>query len=297
VPQRAAVSARSLVVGLGALGALPACNAIFGHEVHLPDGGPGPGSDAPVVAEVCASPLPPCDVLSVPVIGDWDGDGTDTPGLFDRGRWCYTNARASGGVCQQTLWGFSGDAPIAGDWNGDRVDTPGAFDDQHWALAGAAGDGGPVAFEWGSRDLEPIVGDWEASGKDTPGGVSRVGPGVTWELSNRNSAGGVDREFEWGDSATRPIVGDWDGNGTDTPATYRDGLWSFSNVNDMGGVAAMFRWGDSGDVPVVGDWDGDGYDTVGLYRNGAWLLTDEHIDAILSTTQEPAYTPFRWGTE
>ena len=66
---------------------------------------------------------------------------------------------------------------------------------------------------------------------------------------------------------------------------------------DRGGVAAMFRWGSAGDVPVVGDWDGDGFDTVGLYRNGAWLLTDEHVDALLSTTQEPAYTEFRWGTE
>jgi hypothetical protein len=59
----------------------------------------------------------------------------------------------------------------------------------------------------------------------------------------------------------------------------------------------LFNRGEGDDVPLVGDWDGDGFDTVGLYRNGAWLLTDQHIDALHATTREPAYTPFRWGTQ
>jgi hypothetical protein len=302
VHHRAAVTAGALVVGLGALGALPACNALFGSDVSLagdggPDDAPGSGGDAPVVPEACASPLQPCRAPSVAVIGDWDGNGRDTPGLFDSGRWCYTNTRAAGDVCHATAWGTAGDTPIVGDWNGDGVDTPGVFDDEHWNLKEATEGGGPADFEWGSIGIEPIAGDWEGRDKDTPGGVSNVGAGNTWELSNRNSAGGIDRSFKFGTSATIPLVGDWDGSGTDTPATYRDGLWSFSNANDMGGVAAMFLWGIPGDVPVVGDWDGDGFDTVGLYRDGAWLLTDDHIDAIVGTTQEPAYMPFRWGTD
>jgi hypothetical protein len=285
---------------VGALGALPACNAIFGRDVHLGDGGPdgpGAGSDGPVVPEVCATPLAACSSLSVPVVGDWDGNGSDTPGLFDQGRWCYTNARAAGDVCQATVWGAARDLPVVGDWDGDGVDTPGVFLQGDWSLADAEPGDASADFAWGTINTLPLAGDWEARGRDTPGTTSNVGSGITWELSNRNSSGGVDHEFKWGSNGTIRLVGDWDGNGTDTPATYDEGVWSFSNLNAIGGIAATFAWGEPGDVPIVGDWDGDGFDTVGLYRDGEWLLTDQRIDALNGSTKEPVYTRFRWGAE
>jgi hypothetical protein len=263
--------------------ALAGCNSIYGRTVTL----------AP---EPCAAPLPPCAVTAQPVVGDWDGDDRDTPGLFDQGRWCITNRREAGDVCVGFRWGAAGDTPIVGDWNGDGGSSPGWFNATRWSLKDADRDGNPADFGWGVRTMQPVAGDWDGRGRDTPGGAQDAGDGVAWSLSNHNSGGGVDHMFGWGAAGTIRLVGDWDGNGTDTPAWYRNGTWTFSNVNSGGGVAATFQWGGPDDTPLVGDWDGDGFDTVGLYRNGAWSLSDLHI-AVLSGTQGPAeVSTFRWGT-
>ena len=60
------------------------------------------------------------------VTGDWDGSGTDTPGLFrayqnDRPYWLLRNANSSGPAQSQFQFGSTtqAEAPVAGDWNGD----------------------------------------------------------------------------------------------------------------------------------------------------------------------------------
>lgn len=292
--RRTALTAGAIAIA----GALPGCNALFGRDVRLADDGGdgGVGSDAPGNPATCAAPREPCSGSALPVAGDWDGDGRDSPGLFDRGRWCITNARAAGDVCDDYVWGASTDEPVVGDWNGDGTDTPGTFDAGRWLLQDARTDGSTADFSWGFRDLEPLSGDWTKRGHDTPGGVDDTGPNMSWELSNRNGPGTIDFDFEWGSGRFR-MVGDWDGNGTDTPATFEDGAWEFSNANSAGGVAASFRWGDETHRPIVGDWDGDGVDTVGLYRSGMWLLTDVHIDELHGTTGPVTFNMFRWGTE
>jgi hypothetical protein len=292
VPQRAALIAGAIAVA----GALTGCNAIFGREVHLADGG-GAGDDAPGASETCAAPLPVCAATSRPVVGDWDGNGTDTPGLYDDGRWCVTNAQKDGAVCVEYTWGERGQLPVAGDWNGDGVDTPGVFSDQHWDLQDAEPGGQPAGFSWGLVGMLPLVGDWDRQGLDTPGGIRNLTGNTQWQLSNHSGSGGVDHQFVWGTAGQIDLVGDWDGNGTDTPAAFENGVWRFSNVNTNGGVAATFRWGSSTDLPIVGDWDGDGFDTVGLYRNGMWSLSNEHVSALNGSSGPTAITPFHWGTE
>jgi hypothetical protein len=267
-----------------ALAAQPACNNLFGRDVHLADGVPE-----------CTVASPPCAATAVPVAGDWDGDGTDSPGLFDDGRWCITNTREPGDVCA-LQWGTAGDAPVVGDWNGDDIDTPGWYLDAFWSLTRAGASGEAAEFRWGSIAW-PIAGDWDGRGHDTPGSALEFSEHLTWELSNRNSAGGVDHEFVWGLEGDIPLVGDWDGNGTDTPALFKDGLWTFRNINVMSGDdAASFRWGGPGDTPIVGDWNGDGFDTVGLYRAGTWTLANDRIETIAGSGGPLAVTTFRWGT-
>jgi hypothetical protein len=273
-----------------ALAALPACNALFGLDVRLADDGGLPG------ALECSVAAPPCAATAVPVAGDWDGNGTDTPGLFDAGRWCITNTSAPGDVCA-LQWGTAGVSPVVGDWNGDRVDSPGWYLDAFWSLKHAGAGGETAEFQWGSV-ASPLGGDWDGRDHDTPGSAVEFSEHLTWSLSNRNSSGGVDYELTWGLEGDLPLVGDWDGNGTDTPALFRDGQWTFRNVNIMSGDdAASFRWGGPGDTPIVGDWNADGVDTVGLYRDGTWMLADDRIETIAGSGGPLVVTTFRWGSD
>src|SRR5581483_6633417 len=57
---------------------------------------------------------------------DWNGDGTDTPGIFRNGQWYYTNQLGSGGILTFSF-GSPGDVPVCGDWDGNGTDTPGVF--------------------------------------------------------------------------------------------------------------------------------------------------------------------------
>lgn len=62
------------------------------------------------------------NVNEVPVVGDWNGDGIDTVGVYNRSNAIYelvnTNANAT-----TAAYGSPGSWPVIGDWNGDGVDT------------------------------------------------------------------------------------------------------------------------------------------------------------------------------
>jgi hypothetical protein len=62
-----------------------------------------------------------------PVVGDWDGDGDVTIGVYRNGRFLLRNSNTVGFAEINFLFGQAGDQPIAGDWNGDGVDTIGVY--------------------------------------------------------------------------------------------------------------------------------------------------------------------------
>src|SRR6266498_3575879 len=62
-----------------------------------------------------------------PVVGDWDGNGTATIGIYRHGSFYLRNSNTLGFADLVFLFGQVGDQPIAGDWNGDGIDTIGIF--------------------------------------------------------------------------------------------------------------------------------------------------------------------------
>jgi hypothetical protein len=64
-----------------------------------------------------------------PIVGDWNGDGTDTIGVFGQGpngwgSWAEM-PRNCGGSVTPFYYGSYADIPITGDWNADGIDTVG----------------------------------------------------------------------------------------------------------------------------------------------------------------------------
>ncbi len=169
------------------------------------------------------------DPGDVPFMGDWDGDGVATPGLYRQSDgFAYLKDLNTQGVADVTFFfGNPGDLPLVGDFNGDGRDTVSIF-----------------------RNSEARVYVMNELGVDGGG------------------LGAADFDYLFGNPGDVPFVGDFDGDGIDTVGLYRrsTGFVYFRNSLDTGVADLEFFYGDPGDVILAGDWDGDGDDTVAVYR-------------------------------
>lgn len=212
----------------------------------------------------------------IPVVGDWEGDGKVSPGIFVNGRWHLQ--RSDGGPNIVFSYGKVGDTPVVGDWDGDGVDTVGVVRDGVWYLRNSnSGGSAHLSFKYGKPGDIPLAGDWNGDGVDTPG-VWRNSNRTVY-LRNSNSAGNAHHEFTAGRPGDIPLAGDFDGNGKDTISIYRPSESKFYIVNKLGKnggslpvPSVEFVYGKPGDVPLVGDWNGDGVDTIGIYRSKKFYL-------------------------
>jgi hypothetical protein len=223
----------------------------------------------------------------VALSGDWNGDGTDTPGVFRQRAgvaplWVLSNNTTGDGPLLSFAWGEpTGDIPIVGDWNADGADTVGLFRGgtgaPQWYLAttNAAGGGNPSPVSYGNPGDAPIVGDWNGDGIDTLGVVRAGSGGPEWWLASANSNGGgapALTTFTYGNSGDVPLAGDWNGDGTDTVGIFRreagTARWSVAPANSPTGAGSThdFLFGLPDDAPVVGDWNGDATDSPAIVR-------------------------------
>jgi glucose/arabinose dehydrogenase/PKD repeat protein len=155
---------------------------------------------------------------NIPVAGDWNGDGTDTPGTFKDGYWYLRNTNSTGPYDVKIAYGKPGDTPVVGDWNGDGIDTPGIFKDGYWYLRNTNSTGTyNLKLSYGRTGDTPLAGDWNGDGIDTPG-IFKDG---YWYLRNANSTGTYEVKIAYGRTGDTPVVGDWNRDGTDTPGTFK----------------------------------------------------------------------------
>lgn len=174
----------------------------------------------------------------VPLRGDWNGDGTETIGLYQ---------------------------PRTGMFFLKNSDAPGIAD-----LSFQFGPGSSTGA------YMPVVGDWNGDRTDTIGIVHL--PTHTYFLRNSNTAGVADLTYVYGSFASmQPLVGDWDGDGKDTPGVYwpDNGFFYLRNSHMDGRDDLVFQIAapSAGLQAVAGDWNADGVDTVGLYNPQTGLFS------------------------
>ena len=169
----------------------------------------------------------------VPLMGDWNGDGIDTPGMY----------RPSSGSAYLT----------------NQVPPPGGV-----GIADPA-----LTFSFGIPGDQVFVGDWDGDRIDTLG----IRRGGKVYLTNINGTGIADMEFWFGVPADLAFGGDPDGDGRDGVFLYRpsSGFTYYTNStpvgpNDLAPTDGTLSYGVPTDRLVIGDWDGDGTDTVGVFR-------------------------------
>jgi len=199
----------------------------------------------------------------VPFMGDWDCDGSKTPGLYRQsdGYAYLRNSNTQGNADVRFFFGNPGDMPLAGDFDNDGCDTVSIYrpSNQTFHIINRLGsnDGGlgaaDLSYVFGNPGDRPFVGDFDGDGIDTAG-LHRESTGLVY-FRNSHTQGNADNDFVFGNPGDRLIAGDWNDNRTDTPALFRpsDRTFYFRYSNTQGNADAQFWFGESTWLPV-GEW-------------------------------------------
>ncbi len=197
-----------------------------------------------------------------PFMGDWDGDGIDTPGLYraSDGFVYLRNSNTQGIADISFFFGNPGDMPVAGDFNGNGSDTVSVYrpSNQTFYIINELGkDGAGLGaadfdFVFGDAGDMPTAGDWDGDGMDTIG-VFRPSTRETIQR-NSNSAGAADNTFVYGNVGDMPFSGDWNGDGATTPGAFRSAQAKMflRNDNSAGAADESFFFGSPGWIPLAG---------------------------------------------
>lgn len=195
----------------------------------------------------------------IPLMGDWDCDGVDTPGMFRpaTGFAYLSNVNDTQVAELEYYFGVSGDIPLAGDWDGDGCDTLSIYrpsEGQFYVTNTLETAPAEYSYFFGMPGDEPFTGDFDGDGIDELG-LHRPSTGFVY-FRLEHASGVADTEFFYGAPGDTVIVGDWDGDGDDTLAILRDaeGRWYFRLDNSLGVADHVLRAGPkaAGIIPVTG---------------------------------------------
>lgn len=203
-----------------------------------------------------------------PIMGDWDCDGVDTPGLYRQsdGFVYLRNSNTVGPADIRFFFGDPGDIPLAGDFNRDGCDTVSIYRPSQARVFVinelGANDGGLGAadfdFYFGDIGDKPFTGDFNINRQDTVG-LHRESTGFVY-YRNTLTTGVADRDFFFGDPGDQLITGMWDEGlittttGPDSVGVFRpsNGTFYLKFSNSQGNANVDFPYGNADMVAVAG---------------------------------------------
>jgi hypothetical protein len=199
-----------------------------------------------------------------PIIGDWDCDGDETPGMYRQsdGFVYLRNSNTQGVADIKFFFGNPGDVPIVGDFNGDGCHTVSIYrpSESKVFIINKLGEnnGGLGAAEieyfFGNPGDKPFVGDFDGDGIETIG-LHRESTGLVY-FRNSHTQGVADNQFIFGDPGDRLVAGDWVPSAVDSPAVFRPSntTFYFRHSNTQGNADNQFVWGEPPFLPVAGNF-------------------------------------------
>ncbi|MEX0865186.1 MAG: hypothetical protein WD269_09970, partial [Acidimicrobiia bacterium] len=202
-----------------------------------------------------------------PLMGDWDCDGDDTPGLYRQsdGFVYLRNSNTQGIANTRFFFGNPGDIPIAGDFDGDGCDTVSIYrpsQARFYIINELGSNGGGLgaadfSYLFGNLGDKPFVGDFDNDEVDEAG-LHRESTGLVY-FRYTHTQGVADESFIFGNPGDRMIAGRWAQIGVPGPDTV--GLFRPSNgtiylrfSNTQGVADLSFKYGASRMTPVSGDF-------------------------------------------
>jgi hypothetical protein len=208
-----------------------------------------------------------------PVVGDWNGTGTQSIGVFRGGVW-YLDLNNNGqwdgveGGDGIYYFGLPGDIPVVGDWTGSGVSRFGVFRCSPgqvcaWILdvnGSKTYDPSDPIYYYGLYGDAPVVNNWSGAGKEDQIGVYRPMPnGLAMWIVDSNGSGAWDPSdavYQFGLASDLPVVGNWNNGTRKRIGVFRNGTWILDtngdNAYEVTDGVAFF--GLPNDKPVVGNW-------------------------------------------
>ncbi len=162
----------------------------------------------------------------IPFLGDWNGDGLETPGLYrpSTGYAYVRNSNDTGMADTEWYMGIPGDVPLVGDWDGDGIDSFGVFRSSEakvYLRNGLSTGFADVEFMYGAPGDLVFAGDFNGDGADDIGAYRSGRAYLRFELTS----GMADLEFAV--QADDIVVGDWNDDGVDDIGAVVDGVLLF----------------------------------------------------------------------
>jgi hypothetical protein len=207
----------------------------------------------------------------VPIVGDWDGDGTDTASTYDptTAQFFISNDPTTGAAQHTFMYGNPGAAPLVGDWDGDGRDNVGVRMGFTFFLRTSAVDDPTettATVHYGNADDVPVIGDWDGDGTDNVGVYRPAGFRFHLRTTANSDPTETTTVVAYGNPNAVPLVGDWNGDGRDNIGVRMGNVFYFRADNDQPETTTSVAYGNGvgNEQPVVGDWNGDGTDTQGM---------------------------------
>jgi hypothetical protein len=197
---------------------------------------------------------------AVPLVaffGDWDGNGSETPGTFEKGVFKLSNTyggSAEGGD-YTFMFGHSRGYPVAGDFNGDLRDDVAVYRNGTWEIHLTGGGTLPTITGFGTGTWPatvPIAGDWDGDGVDGIGLV-KAGQWTFRPTATTDSTNDSTRAYG-PTSGAYPVVGAWDNPSTDRPGYKVGSTWTveecFTILTTLTCNDFSFDYGLPNDLPL-----------------------------------------------
>jgi peptidoglycan/xylan/chitin deacetylase (PgdA/CDA1 family) len=223
------------------------------------------------------------------VSGDWDGNGTTTPGVVRGNTWYLRNSNSAGAADVVLSFGSPSDRVVTGDWDGNGTTTPGVVRGNTWyqRTTNDPADSTARVLAFGSSSDRMVTGDWNGDGTTTVGVVR----GNAWHLRRSNTPSDTAvSTLAFGSASDRVVTGDWNGDGTTSPGVVRGNVWYLRrNSTPSDSTAQVLPYGSGTDRLVTGDWDGNGTTTQGVLRGPTWYQRVSNTDG--AATRSFTYSP------
>lgn len=160
----------------------------------------------------------------LPIVGDWDGNGTETLALYrpSTGVLRYYNDFCTDPAGLTQTAGHAEDIPFAGDWDGDGIDGFALYRPSTREYTFFQTVAGPVCLTriTGDPDDQPLGGSWDRVRGD---GFAVFKPSTRtfWLYQRIEDQDPTYSSGSIGNPGDIPIAGDWNKDGVDTVGVYR----------------------------------------------------------------------------
>lgn len=203
----------------------------------------------------------------LPMLCDWNGNGTDTVGLYrSSSGFLYLRNQNTFGIADTSIFfGIPEDLPVCGDWNGDGRDTIGIYRPSNatFYLRNSNTTGfADQQFAFGPGYGAPIAGDFNGDGKDTVGLWIPSTGRYLLSVGNTSTLGQTGIQGQAGDKV---VVADFDRDGRDTVGNYMtaNGRLYLNPLGEASGAPLVYDVGIRYGAAVAGDTGGTSPSPVG----------------------------------